>query len=60
MNLTPPTVRLQFTLKVLKLFENMKLRRKFQPTKQEVAAGWRKVHKQETDNVHSPPYKVLK
>jgi hypothetical protein len=39
----------------LKPFENMVLRRMFQPKRAEVIGGWRKLHNEELHNFYSSP-----
>jgi hypothetical protein len=38
-----------------KAFENRVLRRIFEPKRDEVIGGWRKVHNEELHNLHSSP-----
>jgi hypothetical protein len=45
----------------LRVFENRVLRRIFGPKRDEVAGGWRRVHKEELHNLYaSPNIRVIK
>jgi hypothetical protein len=48
----PLTLREEHRLRV---FENRVLRRIFEPKRDEVTGGWRKLHNEELHNVHSSP-----
>jgi hypothetical protein len=39
----------------LKVFENRALRRTFGPKRDETVGGWRKLHNEKLQNLHSPP-----
>jgi hypothetical protein len=39
----------------LRIFENRMLRRIFGPKRHEVTGGWRKLHNEELQNLHSSP-----
>jgi hypothetical protein len=41
---------------ILRVFENRVLRRIFEPKRDEVTAGWRKLHNGELHNVYSSPH----
>jgi hypothetical protein len=44
-----------FTLHRLRVFENRLLTRIFRPKRDEVAGGWRKLHREELHNLYSSP-----
>jgi hypothetical protein len=42
----------------MRVFENRMLRRIFEPKRDEVTGGWRKLHNEELHNLYSSPSKI--
>jgi hypothetical protein len=44
----------------LRLFESMVLRRIFEPKRDEIMRGWKKMHNEDSHDLHSSPNRIRK